>query len=70
MSLDNGYMSEANLVALENAQVDAYIATDRGEKACPTPLDASTRKLVKADFNYHPGADHFTCPAGAVLCWR
>ncbi|WP_415843545.1 hypothetical protein, partial [Vreelandella rituensis] len=29
MSADNGYMSGANLAALED--VDAYIATDRGE---------------------------------------
>jgi transposase len=67
LSADNGYMSGANLAALEQAQVDDYIATDRGEKPCATALDASTRALVKADFDYHPDADHFTCPAGAVL---
>jgi len=32
MSLDNGYMSGNNLDALEKNMVDAYIATDRGEK--------------------------------------
>nr|WP_067293549.1 IS1182 family transposase [Marinobacterium profundum] len=67
MSVDNGYMSGSNLEALENAQIDAYIATDRGEKPCPTPLDTSARKLVKADFDYHPETDHFSCPGGAVL---
>jgi transposase len=70
MSIDNGYMSGTNLAALESVQVDAYIATDRGEKPCPTALDTSTRKLVKADFDYHPDADHFTCPAGAVLALK
>jgi hypothetical protein len=32
--------------------VDAYLATDKGEKNHKTPLDDSDRKLVKADFTY------------------
>lgn len=65
LSADNGYMSGANLAALK--EVDAYIATDRGEKTAPTRWDTSTRKLVKADFIYDPEIDHFSCPGGAVL---
>lgn len=67
MSLDNGYMSGPNLEALENSPIDAYIATDKGEKQCKASLEESERKLVKADFDYHPDADHFTCPGDAVL---
>lgn len=50
MTGDNGYMSGDNLQALENSGVDAYIATDKGEKQSPSPLDESDRKLTKADF--------------------
>lgn len=67
MSLDNGYMSGTNLEALKDAPVDAYIATDRGEKPCKAAVDTSSRLLVKADFDYHPEKDHFTCPGGAIL---
>jgi len=67
MSLDNGYMSADNLEALENARVDAYIATDRGEKPGQTQLDESTRKLVKADFEYDASDDCFNCPGGQKL---
>jgi transposase len=67
MSLDNGYMSGTNLEALEKAGVDAYIATDRGEKPGQSPLDESTRKLVKADFAYDASDDSFTCPGGQKL---
>jgi transposase len=51
MSLDNGYMSGDNLAALAEAEVDAYIATDWGEKSGLLRLDESGRELVKADFN-------------------
>ena len=67
MSLDNGYMSGANLDTLEKAQVDGYIATDRGEKHGRTSLDESNRKLVKADFKYNETDDSFTCPGGQQL---
>jgi transposase len=64
MSADNGYMSGDNLQALEGRSVDAYIATDKGEKRNKTPLSQSQRKLVKADFEYDEAIDCFTCPGG------
>jgi hypothetical protein len=67
MSLDNGYMSGDNLEALEKSTVDAYIATDKGEKQNPIPLDESERKLTKADFTYHEADNTFTCPGGQTL---
>lgn len=67
MSMDNGYMSGDNLEALETAVVDAYIATDRGDKSGQMGLAESTRKVVKADFQYHESTDSFTCPGGQVL---
>jgi hypothetical protein len=67
MTADNGYMSGANLEALEKSTVDAYIATDKGEKQNPIPLDESERKLSKADFTYHEVDNTFTCPGGQTL---
>ncbi len=67
MSMDNGYMSGDNLDALEKAEVDTYIATDRGEKASRLGLDESQRKLVKADFEYSEEGDSFSCPGGQKL---
>ncbi|WP_340124496.1 IS1182 family transposase [Methylobacter svalbardensis] len=67
LSVDNGYWSGDNLQALEASSTDAYIATDKGEKAHKTPLDGSDRKLVKADFKYHEADNTFTCPGGQVL---
>jgi transposase len=64
---DNGYMSGANLQALEGSGIDAYIATDKGEKQSPSPLDESDRKLTKADFTYHEESNTFTCPGGQTL---
>jgi transposase len=67
MSLDNGYFSGSNLHALEQQQVDAYVATDKGEKTHQTPLKDSARKLVKADFSYDEASNTFTCPEGQTL---
>lgn len=67
MSLDNGYFSGNNLQALEDAEVDAYLATDKGEKTHKTPLDDSDRKLVKADFSYDETGNTYTCPGGQTL---
>lgn len=67
MSLDNGYCSGSNLQALEDKGVDAYVATDKGEKTHKTPWDESTRKLVKADFQYDEASNRFTCPGGQIL---
>jgi len=66
-SADNGYMSGDNLEALETAELDAYIATDKGEKKNKIPLDESNRKVIKADFIYNEREDNFTCPAGQIL---
>jgi len=67
LSADNGYWSGDNLQALEQSSADAYIATDKSEKTHKIPLDASDRKLVKADFEYHEADNTFTCPGGQVL---
>lgn len=66
-SADNGYMSGDNLKALDEVDLDAYVATDKGEKKNKTPLDESKRKLDKADFIYNEQEDHFICPAGQIL---
>ena len=52
---------------METADVDAYIATDKGEKKNKIPLDESNRQLTKADFIYHDQDDYFTCPGGQAL---
>lgn len=67
ISADNGYFSANNLQAFAQAGVDAYIATDQGEKTHKTPLEDSERKLVKADFIFDEAANTFTCPSGQIL---
>ncbi|MBM9521307.1 IS1182 family transposase, partial [Desulforhopalus vacuolatus] len=67
LSADNGYMSGDNLEALESADLDAYIATNKEEKKNRISLNESTRKLTKADFIYNEQEDCFTCPGGQVL---
>jgi hypothetical protein len=70
LSADNGYMSGDNLKALEAANLDAYVATDKGEKKNKIPLDESNRKLTKADFIYNERDDCFTCPGTQTLVLR
>jgi len=67
ISADNGYWSGANLQAFEDHSVDAYIATDRGEKTHKDPLDTTERQLVKADFDYDEADNVFSCPQGHHL---
>jgi transposase len=67
LSADNGYWSGDNLQALEQSGIDAYIATDKGEKTHKIPLKTSDRKLVKADFDYHEADNTLTCPGGQTL---
>ena len=43
VSLDNGYYSGDNLQAVSDRGVEAYIATDRGEKPAKTGLEDSDR---------------------------
>ena len=70
MSKGNGYYSGSNLQALDDANIDAYVATDRREKPAAERLEDSDRKFVKADFIYHETDDHFTCPAGEKLIYN
>ena len=70
MSLDNGYYSGKNLKALSDRGLDAYVATDRGEKPAKTGLGNSDRALVKADFRYDEARDGFHCPGGEFLALR
>jgi len=67
LSADNGYLSGENLDGLNENPVDAYIATDKGEKQHQVALSQSQRKLVKADFQYDEKNDSFSCPGGQVL---
>ena len=67
LSLDNGYYSGNNLQELSDREVEAYVATDRGEKAGQGSLEESDRRLVKADFRYDEERDGFHCPGGQLL---
>jgi len=67
MSLDNGYMTGSNLETLDESPIDAYIATNKGEKIHKDPLGESNRQLVKADFDYDEKQDQFTCPGDQQL---
>ena len=67
LSLDNGYYSGNNLQEVSDRQVEAYIATDRGEKRGKGGLEESERHLVKADFRYDEERDGFHCPGGQML---
>lgn len=67
LSADNGYMSADNLEALQGAELDAYIATNKGEKKNKVSLDDSNRHLTKSDFIYNEQDDCFICPGGQTL---
>lgn len=67
LSADNGYMSGENLETLASTDLDAYVATNKGEKKNKIPLAESNRKLIKADFDYNEQDDCFTCPGGHTL---
>lgn len=67
LSADNGYLSGDNLQVLEENGVDAYIATDKGEKKNKIALDGSERTLVKADFDYDETHNTFACQGGQSL---
>ncbi len=64
MSLDNGYFSGNNLALLDEAGIDSYVATGRGE-VHSDPEEVNTFK--KIEFDYIESEDHFVCPAGKVL---
>jgi hypothetical protein len=67
MSLDNGYHSGDNLQALENAEIEAYVALNKEDKTNKESLDTSTRKIKKSDFLYDEEQDQFICPADQIL---
>ncbi|MHC1725054.1 MAG: transposase [Syntrophobacteraceae bacterium] len=67
MSLDNGYMSGANLEGLGEAEVDAYVATGREDKKDLRPLEDCSREIKKSDFQYDDERDCITCPGGHTL---
>ena len=67
LSLDNGYYSGKNLQEVSDRQVEAYVATDRGERRGKGELEESERRLVKADFRYDEERDGFHCPGGQLL---
>ena len=52
---------------MSDRQVEAYVATDRGEKRGKGDLEESERRLVKADFRYDEERDGFHCPGGQLL---
>lgn len=67
MSLDNGYLSGDNLAALNEAEIEAYVALNREDKTPKESLDESTRPFKKSDFRYDKEKDHFICPADQIL---
>ena len=67
MSLDNGYLSGANLEGLEQAGVDAYVATGREDKKDVKAVQDCNREIKKPDFEYDSERDRFTCPGGQTL---
>ncbi|MCX6382979.1 MAG: IS1182 family transposase [Actinobacteria bacterium] len=62
ISADSGYRSSDNILALENAKIDGYIATGKGEKDI-----TDTDKIGIKNFSYDDKKDIFICPAGVVL---
>ncbi len=67
LSIDNGYMSGENLQTIEDKNINAYIAINKGEKKNQQPLEQSERKIEKSDFHYNENDDSFTCPTGQKL---
>ena len=67
MSQDNGYLSGANLEKLNEAGVDAYVATGREDKKDIRPVEDCNREIKKPDFAYDSERDCFTCPGGQTL---
>ena len=67
MTLDNGYLSAENLEKLNEAEVDAYVATGREDKKNIRAVEDSNRAIKKSDFKYDSEKDCFTCPGGQTL---
>jgi len=62
LSIDNGYMSGDNLQAIEERNINAFIAINKGEKRNQQSLEQSDRRIAKSDFHYNEDEDSFTCP--------
>ena len=62
MSLDNGYYSGDNLQAVSDRGVEAYMATDRGERAAKASVEDSDRLLGEGGFSLPRGAGRFSLP--------
>jgi endonuclease III len=62
ISMDNGYLSGENLKVIEDDQIDAYVATGRGEKEI-----TDKEKITKEEFIYEQKEDCFLCPNGKKL---
>jgi hypothetical protein len=67
MSLDNGYMSGGNLEALNITDIDAYIATGKGDAGKEEFPDNREHGIKKSQFAYDAEVDCFVCPAGHAL---
>lgn len=67
ISVDNGYMSGENLESFDGKEIDAYVATGKGEKKDQRSIEDSNRKIKKSDFHYDEDKDCFVCPAGHSL---
>jgi hypothetical protein len=67
MTMDNGYLSGANLECLGQTPVDAYVATNREDKKDVRSVEECNRKIKKPDFEYDNEKDCFTCPGGQTL---
>lgn len=65
MSTDNGYFSGENLATIEEKQIDAYVATGKGEAGI-----TSKEKLTKEEFIYEGKEDCYICPNGKKLALK
>ncbi len=64
ISTDSGYKTSGNILALNESNIDGYIATGKGEKDISQDTD---KKIGKSQFLYDSQKDIFICPTGIVL---
>jgi hypothetical protein len=67
MSCDNGYLSGDNLAAIDETEIDVYIATGKGEKNEEKSPEECDRGIKKSEFTYDTERDCFLCPCGHIL---
>jgi len=63
LSADSGYLSSDNISTLKENNIDAYVATGKGEKDVSEKID----KIGIKNFSYDEDKDMFICPQGQVL---